>query len=206
MNNICITQLGGPFDNCLECAFLGSGCSGPRTTAMTHERYEEWLKALKKLRRVTAQNIADNTGLAKTTVDDIFGGRRKDMGRTTAGMIEDYLIGGDAKWPCAMEIVADKEVVYEDRPETLDALKERAIQVENLRRNYDDLKNSVDRELERVRVEFAEDIRFYREQIDLLRDQLKRKDRYIDILMETAIKGGDLTAIDVKGETNNGQT
>lgn len=198
MDNICTNQLGGPFDNCLRCAFLGNGCSGPRTTAMSHERYTEWLKALKKLRGATAQVIAENTGLAKTTVDDIFGGRRKDIGRTTAGMIEDYLIGGSAKWPCAMDLNKGKEVVYEDRPETLDALRERSVQVENLRRNYDDLKKSVDHELDLVRAEYMEDIAFYREQLALLKDQLQRKDRYIDILIETASKGGDLKAVDVK--------
>ncbi len=198
MDNICKTQLGGPFDDCLSCVFLGNGCSGPRTTAMSHERYLEWLKALKKLRGATAQIIAESAGLAKTTVDDIFGGRRKDIGRTTAGMIEDYLIGGAAKWPCAMDLNKGKEVVYEDRPETLDALRERSVQVENLRRNYDDLKKSVDHELERVRAEYMEDIAFYRDQLALLKDQLQRKDRYIDILIETASKGGDLKAVDVK--------
>ena len=198
MDNICTNQLGGPFDNCLRCAFLGNGCSGPRTTAMTHERYTEWLKALKKLRGATAQVIAENTGLAKTTVDDIFGGRRKDIGRTTAGMIEDYLIGGSAKWPCAMDLNKGKEVVYEDRPETLDALREKTIQVENLRKNYADVRDSVDREMERVREEYRDDVLFYKSQLELLKDQLRRKDRYIDILIETAKNGGDLKSVDVK--------
>ena len=36
------------------------------------------------------------------------------------------------------------------------------------------------------------------EQVELLREQLQRKDRYIDILIETASKGGDLKAVDVK--------
>ena len=144
--------------------------------------------------------IAENTGLAKTTVDDIFGGRRKDIGRTTAGMIEDYLIAGAAKWPCAMELNKGKEVVYEDRPETLDALREKNLQIENLRRNYAEVRDSVDREMERVRAEYEEDVKFYREQIALLKDQLKRKDRYIDILIEAANKGGDLKAIEkIKG-------
>lgn len=200
MDNNCKSILGGPFDNCLKCEFLGNGCSGPRTTAMTHERYVEWLKALKTMKKATAMVIAENTGLAKTTVDDIFGGRRKDIGRTTAGMIEDYLIGGDAKWPCAMDLNKGKEVVYEDRPETLDALREKNLQIENLRRNYAEVRDSVDREMERVRAEYEEDVKFYREQIALLKDQLKRKDRYIDILIEAANKGGDLKAIEkIKG-------
>lgn len=197
MNNIIESYVGGPFDNCMKCEYLGNGCSGPRTTAMTHERYMEWLKSLKKLRGVTAQQIADNAGLAKTTVDDIFAGRRKDIGRTTAGMMEDYLIGGAAKWPCAMELSKDKNVVFEDRPETLDALRAKTDEAEALRQQCAEIRGNVDREMERVRAEYEDDVHFYREQIALLRDQLRRKDRYIDILIETASKGGDLKAVKI---------
>lgn len=202
MNNLCGKDfLTGPFDDCLRCPYLGNGCSGPRTTAMSHERYLEWMKALKRLRVVVNQQISEAAGLSKATVDDFFAGRRKDIGRITAGMLEDYLIGGgDAKWPCARKLDADKEIVYQDRPETLDALREKNEQVESMRHNYAELRNSVDREMERVRGEYEEDVKFYREQIDLLRDQLRRKDRYIDILIETASQGGDLKAVDIKNK------
>ena len=115
----------GPFDKCLSCQYLGNGCSGPRTTAMTSDRYLMWMKELRKLRGVNNQTIADKTGLSKTTVDDFFAGRRKDIGRITAGMMEDFLIGNAAKWPCAMELAEDnKEIIYQDRPETLEALQQ----------------------------------------------------------------------------------
>lgn len=198
MTNICAQEfLTGPFDECLACPHLGNGCSGPRTTAMTHERYTEWLKALKKLRGVTNQQIADGAGISKATVDDFYAGRRKDIGRITAGLMEDYLIGGAAKWPCARQLDPEREIVYEDRQETLDALREKVQQLEELKESYAQVRGNVDREMERVRAEYEEDVRFYREQIALLRDQLKRKDRYIDILIETASKGGDLKAIKI---------
>ena len=192
MNNLCGNDfLTGPFDDCLRCQFLGNGCSGPRTTCMSHERYVEWLKALKKMRDFTNQDIVDSTGLSKATVDDIFAGRRKDISRATAGLLEDFLIGA-GKWPCAMRLAKGKEVVYEDRPETLEELRARAEQIERLRQNYDNLRNSVDTEMARVRTEYEDDIKFYKGTIDLLKDQVARKDRYIDILIETASKGGDL--------------
>lgn len=198
MQNICGKDfLTGPFDECLNCPYLGNGCSGPRTTAMTHERYVEWMRALKKRMGVTNQQIADGAGISKATVDDFYAGRRKDIGRITAGLMEDFLIGGDAKWPCARKLDADREIVYEDRPETLDALREKTAQTEALRAECAELRGSVDREMERVRAEFEEDVRFYRDQIALLRDQLKRKDRYIDILIQTASKGGDLKAVKI---------
>lgn len=187
MNNLCGKDyLTGPFDDCLHCQFLGNGCSGPRTTCMPHERYVAWLKALKKLRMYTNQEIADGTGLSLATVNDIFAGRRKDISRTTAGMLEDFIIGGDAKWPCAMQLATGKDVVYEDRPETLEALRVRTEQVENLRRHLDEFKAVMDREVTTVRSEYDDDIKFYKEQLALLREQIERKDSYIDRLAAKA--------------------
>lgn len=205
MDNICGKDfLTGPFDECLDCPNLGNGCSGPRTTTMIHERYLVWMKALKKKRNRTNQQIADGCLLSKATVDDFFAGRRKDIGRTTGGLMEDYLIYGDiaedSKWPCARKLDSDKNVIYEDRPETLEALRLRNEQIDAQRRNYEDLKRSLDTELERVRTEYDDDVKFYREQLALLKDQLNRKDRYIDILIEAANKGGDLKAVEkIKG-------
>lgn len=205
MENICKNDFStGPFDECLDCPNLGNGCSGPRTTTMIHERYLVWMKALKKKRNRTNQQIADGCLLSKATVDDFFAGRRKDIGRTTAGLMEDYLIYGDiaedSKWPCARKLDSDKNVIYEDRPETLEALRLRNEQIDAQRRNYEDLKRSLDTELERVRTEYDDDVKFYREQLALLKDQLNRKDRYIDILIEAANKGGDLKAVEkIKG-------
>lgn len=188
----CNVNLSGEFDRCIEkCVFLGNGCSGPRTTAMTFERWLVWIKNLRELRkrqgrRVTNGNIADACELSKNTVDNLFAGKTKDVSRTTCSRIEDFLIGGEGKWPCAMDLSSDKEVVYQDRPETLDALALREEQVQKLRANYGDLKNSMDCELNRVREEFTEDIREYKDLVNLLKDQIKRKDDYIDRLATKA--------------------
>ena len=189
MTNICGKEfLSGPFDDCLECQYLGNGCSGPRTTCMPHDRYVEWLKALKKLRGYTNQKIADGTGLSLATVNDIFAGRRKTINRETAGLLEDFLIGG-GKWPCAMQLVNGKEIVYEDRPETLEQLRVAREQIETIRSDFKIMRDSLDAEMQRVRGEYDADVTFYRERIDFLTDRIrnmdemiKRKDDYIDRL------------------------
>lgn len=176
----------GPFDICHSCPYKGKGCSGPRTTAMTHERYVAWLRVLFEQWNGTRQDLADKIGVSKSTIDDIFAGRRKDIARTTAGLIEDELIGGGVKWPCAMQIDQDKEIVYEDRPETLEALRLANEQIERLRINYNEIRDSVDREMERVRAEYEDDIREYKELVKLLKEQIQRKDDYIDRLAKKA--------------------
>lgn len=197
MYNLCgIDHIPGSYDKCLTCDFLGAGCSGPWTNGMAADRYISWLKALRNRRKaegrdVSSQAIADAKGLSKSTVDDIFAGRRKDISRTTAGLIEGYLIGDDTKWPCAMELNKDKNIVYQDRPDTLSALQERTTQVENLRRHLDEFKAVMDKEVATVRAEYEddinsleEDVKFLKEQIAFYREQIARKDKYIDVLME----------------------
>ena len=48
----------------------------------------------------------------------------------------------------------------------------------------------------RLRSEHIDEVKFYREQLALLRDQLTRKDRFIDLVVEIAKKGGDLKALE----------
>jgi len=183
----------GPFDVCIDCSRRAVACSGPRTTAMSHERYVEWMKRLCAKWGGTRQQLADTTGVSKSTIDDFFAGRRKDISRTTAGLLEDVLIGGDSKWPCAMLLDAEKEIVYEDRPETLEALRlnmdanqEKAAQISALRQNFEELRAAHERELQRMRADYEENIQEYKELVAHMRAQVNRKDDYIDRLAKKA--------------------
>lgn len=183
----------GPFDVCIDCPNRAVACSGPRTTAMTHERYVEWLRRLFDKWSGTRQDLADKTGVSKSTIDDLFAGRRKDISRATAGLLENELIGGDGKWACAALISKDMDVVYEDRPETLEALrvsreasKHKSDQIESMRRNYEELKEIHAQEIQRTKDFYEKDIEEYRELVTHLRTQLDRKDDYIDRLAKKA--------------------
>ena len=171
--------IAGSFDRCLDCKYLGVGCDGPRTSTMSNERWLWWVKALKQKRGYTNAAIVEGTGLSKATIENIFAGVNKDVKRTTAGMLEDFLIGSDGKWPCPIDSNTDREIIYEDKPETLAMLNERNIQVENLRRNFDALRSSTDKELERVRLEYADDIAEYKALVVHMREQVVKKDSYI---------------------------
>lgn len=188
-----ITSPDGPFDVCIDCSRRAVACSGPRTTAMKHERYVEWMKRLCDKWGGTRQELADITGVSKSTIDDFFAGRRKDISRTTAGLLEDVLIGGDAKWPCALLIDQDKEIVYEDRPETLEALRynmesnqQKTAQLDRMQKAYDELAESHERELSKLRAEYEDDITEYKALVAHMRAQVNRKDDYIDRLAKKA--------------------
>ena len=148
----------GSFDRCLECIYLGNGCGGPRTTSMSFERWLFWIKALKQKRGLSNADCAEGAKLSKGTVDNIFAGKHKDVSRFTAGALENFLIGDNSSWPCAMDIKHD-EVVYIDRAETIEALAQKT------------------QELEAVRQE-------EKQKVDFLLAQITQKDRIIKRLLE----------------------
>jgi hypothetical protein len=183
----------GPFDVCLDCPHRAVACSGPRTTAMSHERYVAWLKRLFAKWGGTRQQLAHIARVSKSSIDDLFAGRRKDISRMTAGLLEDALIGGDSKWPCAMWLDSDKEIVYQDRPETLEALRinmeanqEKDAQIIGMQQSIEELKADHEKMVAQLKAEHADDIKEYRELVAHLRTQIDRKDDYIDRLAKKA--------------------
>ena len=146
-----------------------------------------------KLIRTALTELSEITGVSKSTIDDLFAGRRKDISRTTAGMLEDVLIGGDSKWPCAMLVDAEKEVVYEDRPETLEALRInmeanqlKDVQIEELKLRNEELRKEHDKDIAKLRAYYEDDIKEYQELVAHMRTQINRKDDYIDRLARKA--------------------
>lgn len=179
-------ELTGSFDRCLTCPFLGNGCSGPRTNAMTYERHLHWLRELRLIRKeqgwkVSFQDIADACDLSKTTVDNLFSGKTKDVSRETMGRIENYLVSGNAsnegaKWPCAMDIEKGKEIVYHDRPETLDALEQLRESNLALQKTLDGIHESYGIEMQKIRDESKKTIEY-------LVEENKQKSKIIERLL-----------------------
>lgn len=156
------------------------------------------------------QTIADNTGYSKPTVNNILNGKSEAVHLQTVidiaaelGAEVALITDQSRKAITQQDISFYREEIAARESDIIDLkdnLRLRNEQIEAQRRNYEDLKRSLDTELERVRTEYDDDVKFYREQIALLKDQIKRKDRYIDILIETANKGGDLKAVEkIKG-------
>lgn len=175
----------GPYNRCLECEYLGNGCDGPRTSCMPLERWCGWCKDLKELRGYSNLYIAEQSGVSEQTVARIMSGKAtQDIMRDTAARIENVLVGSSRQWPCAMELNKDKEVVYMDSPQTTEMLAMRATQVERLRKNYDDLQASLEKEITAVRDEYQRKIDFLREQIDYYTAQNHDLNKMILKLME----------------------
>ena len=125
--------------------------------------------------------IAANTGHSKATVNDIMTGKREDFRLQT---ILDV----------AAELGADVALVTE---QSRKAISEQDISFYRgeIAARENDLE-TLRSEIALLRSERIDEVKFYREQLALLRDQLTRKDRYIDLVVEIAKKGGDLKALE----------
>lgn len=175
MQNICGKEfLSGPYDECIACQYLRNGCSGPRTNAMELPRWIVWIKQVMRRFGITNHEISYNTHLSKSTVDDILAGRRKDISRETCCYIENYVLG-DGKWPCARKLSDGMDTVYEDRPETLEALRLAQESAREIREQMLSLKDAHSAEMEECK-----------ELVKHLRTQIDRKDDYIDRLAKKA--------------------
>ena len=171
MKRVCI---GGSYDRCIKCANLGHGCDGPRTSSMTTDRWCEFMYLLKRLRNVTNEEIADGTGVSLSTIARIMSGSYpNDMRRSTAGAIEDFLIGSRGGSPCAMDVAPP---VYQDNPETLAKLDRLRKDKEQLQKTLENVQSSVSAEIATVREEMQR-------RIDKLENEVEKKDARIEKLI-----------------------
>ena len=175
----------GPYNRCLECEYLGNGCDGPRTSCMPLERWCGWCKDLKELRGYSNLYIAEQSGVSEQTVARIMSGKAtQDIMRDTAARIENVLVGSSRQWPCAMELGKGKEVVYMDTPQSTQMLADRAVQIERLRKNYDDLQASLEKEIQAVRAEYQVKIDYLKKQVESYAAQNEHNNKIIQKLME----------------------
>lgn len=163
-------RIGGAYDRCLRCDYLGVKCDGPNTLAMTLDRWCEWCRSLKDLRGLTNAEIAEESGVSLTTVDRVMAGKAsKDIMRNTAADINRALVGSEGKWPCAMAFEAET-------PATIRELELKTAELNGLRKTLQEIHASYKEELDAVRKEAQA-------KIDYLKLENERKDKIIDRLL-----------------------
>lgn len=93
-----------PFNKCLNCEYLGNGCSGPNLNAMSVERACEFLQIRRVQLGYSYQKTADLSFLSLVTVKRILTGKIKDPSFLSMQALTFALITDPKdKYPCAME-------------------------------------------------------------------------------------------------------
>lgn len=161
---------GKPYNKCLTCQHrIERRCDGPRTSAMTLDRWCEFMKDMKIANGLTNQDVADRSGVSIKTIERIMAQNSdKDIYRETARLIEDAIIGSSNQYPCYL---AFEESVPRESEKLNDALRELERVMgdnEDYRKALDGIHDSYKEELQIVRDEAQSKIAFLRSQIDRL--------------------------------------
>lgn len=182
-----------PYNRCLNCQHrIEKRCDGPRTSAMTLERWCEFMRAMKEANGLSNAEVAEKSGVSIKTIERIMAMNcDQDIMRETARRIEDAIIGSSNQYPCYLAFV---ETLPNDTEKLNDALRdlERALaDNKDYRTILDNIHASHTAEVDRIRSEEAAKQMELRELIsrlqrdnDYLWAENNRKSRLVDMLIE----------------------
>lgn len=180
-----------PYNRCLSCHHRTVRCDGPRTSAMTLERWCEFIRDMKELRGLTNALIAEKAEVSVKTVDRLMAlNSDQDIMRETARRIEDVVIGSSNQYPC---ILAYEEEHPKDEQKLNDALRdlERALSDnKDYRAALDNIHASYNAEMNTIREEARKKIEHLLDQVSLLKKEVEhlweennRKAKIVDMLL-----------------------
>lgn len=181
-----------PYNRCLSCGHRQVRCDGPRTSAMTLERWCEFMRDMKELNGLTNAEVAEKADVSVKTVDRLMAQNcEQDIMRETARRIEDAIIGSSNQYPCYLAF-------EESVPDTSQKLNEAMLELEravNDNKDYrtalDNIHSSYKAEMQIIRDEAQKKIDFLLTQVERLRkdnDNLwaenNRKSKVVDMFLE----------------------
>ena len=172
-----------PFNKCLNCEYLGNGCSGPNLNAMSVERACEFLQIRRVQLGYSYQKTADLSMLSLVTVKRILTGKIKDPSFLSMQALTFALIADpEGKYPCAMDHFT------EEAAQAVEACKVAQAALAQKEKELAEEKEKVAYREERIKayqhqIEFKENQMLAKDKLLQERyDFLKNKDRYIAIL------------------------
>lgn len=165
-----------PYNICVSCSKLGQSCDGPNFLAMSVERWCEWCKLRRDHLRWKNQTIADKAGVSKVSIDRIMAGDVKDLRITTMQAVSKALVNGVwGQSPCVLVTESEKEI-YADNPVIV-------AQCQQIQITLDALSEEYKTEVAGIREEAQK-------KIDFLREQVRIKDKHIELLHSIIERNG----------------
>jgi len=179
-----------PYNRCLSCPHRQSRCDGPRTSAMSLERWCEFMRDMKDLNGLTNAYIAEKADVSIKTIERLMAQRcEQDILRDTARRIEDAIIGSSNQYPCYLAF----EENLPDERKLDDAMREleRALDDNrDYREALDKIHDSYKAEMQAIREEAQRKIDFLVEQVkrltadnDNLWAENNRKSKIVDMFL-----------------------
>ncbi len=170
-----------PYNRCLSCPNLGVKCDGARSSAMTLQRWCEFMRDLKEVKGLTNAYIAEVSGVSIKTIERLMAQNcEQDIMRETARRIEDAIIGSSNTYPCILAF-------EESRPKESEAVRElEHVIAENkdLRTALEKINTSYNTEMQIIREEARQKIDHLLSEIDFLKVENERKAKIIDKFLD----------------------
>ena len=177
-----------PYNRCLSCTNLGVKCDGARSSAMTLERWCEFMRDMKEVKGLTNAYIAEVSGVSIKTIERLMAQNcEQDIMRETARRIEDAIIGSSNTYPCILAF-------EESMPKESDAKRdlERALaDNRNIHAILDGIHASYNAEIQAIREEAKQKVDFLvsdvtrlQAVVDHLLMENDRKSRMIEKILE----------------------
>lgn len=170
-----------PYNRCLSCSNLGVKCDGARSSAMTLERWCEFMHDMKEAKGLTNAYIAEVSGVSIKTIERLMAQNcEQDIMRETARRIEDAIIGSSNTYPCILAF-------EESMPKESDAKRElERTMADNIEchKMLETIHASYQAEMKIIREEDRLKIEHLLAEIEYLRIENERKSRIIDKFLD----------------------
>lgn len=159
-----------PYNRCLVCPHRKVRCDGPRTSAMSLDRWSEFMRDMKELNDLSNAEVAEKAEVSVKTVDRIMALKcDQDIMRDTARRIENAIIGSSNQYPCYLAF-------EESKPDDTQKFNEVVKDLEHALKDNRDYKEALDQihasynaELNAIREEAKKKIDYLLSQVERLR-------------------------------------
>ena len=178
-----------PYNRCLACTHREEKrCDGPRTSAMSLERWCEFMHDMKEVNGLTNAYIAEKSGVSLKTIERLMAQNcDQDIMRETARRIEDAIIGSSNQYPCYLAF--EEKYPPEDQRlhDALIELERAMADKQDYRTVLDGIHASYNNEMQIIRDDAQKKIDYLvdlvarlRTEVDYLRLENDRKAKIID--------------------------
>ena len=162
-----------PYNRCLVCQHRQVRCDGPRTSAMSLDRWCEFMRDMKEANHLTNADVAAEADVSVKTVDRIMALKcDQDIMRDTARRIENAVIGSANQYPCYLAFEESIPNDSQKLSETMKELEHALSDNRDIKAVLDQIHASYSVEMQTIRDEAQKKIDYLIAQVDRLRNEV----------------------------------
>lgn len=182
-----------PYNRCLTCQHREEKrCDGPRTSAMSLNRWCEFMRSMKEANGLSNLEVSERSGVSIKTIERIMAQNcDHDIMRETARLVEDAVIGSSNQYPCYLAFEENVPEINEKLSDAMRDLERALADNADYRKALDNIHESYKAEMQLIRDEAQAKISDMRSQLDRLQrdnDYLwaenSRKSKVVDMFLE----------------------